>query len=79
MKIKKYNVRVERLVKVWMTEEYEVNAVDPDEAEKQVDFGLVDPVAYKVMWGTEQDVPMRENNGNPTRIYKTEEAEDETF
>lgn len=79
MKTKKYNVKVERLVKVWMTEEYEVDAVDPDEAEKQVDFGLVDPIAYRVMWGTEQQVPMRDNNGNPTRIYKTEEAEDETF
>lgn len=79
MKTKKYNVKVERLVKVWMTEEYEVDAADPDEAEKQVDFGLVDPIAYRVMWGTEQDVPMRENNGNPTRVYKTEEAENETF
>ena len=79
MKTKKYNVKVERLVKVWMTEEYEVDAVDPDEAEKQVDFGLVDPIAYRVMWGTEQQVPMRDNNGNPTIIYKTEEAEDETF
>lgn len=79
METKKYNVKVERLVKVWMTEEYEVDAVDPDEAEKQVDFRLVDPIAYRVMWGTEQDVPMRDNNGNPTRIYKTEEAEDETF
>lgn len=79
MKTKKYNVKVERLVKVWMTEEYEVDAVDPDDAEKQVDFGLVDPVAYRVMWGTEQQVPMRENNGNPTIIYKIKEAEDETF
>lgn len=79
METKKYSVKVERLVKVWMTEEYEVDAVDPDEAEKQVDFGLVDPIAYKVMWGTERDVPMRENDGNPTRIYKIEEVEDETF
>lgn len=79
MKTKKYNVKVERLVKVWMTEEYEVDAADPDEAEKQVDFGLVDPIAYRVMWGTERDVPMRENDGNPTRIYKIEEVEDETF
>lgn len=79
MKTRKYNVKVERLVKVWMTEEYEVDAVDPDEAEKQVDFGLVDPIAYRVMWGTEQQVPMRENNGNPTIIYKIKEAKDETF
>lgn len=79
METKKYSVKVERLVRIWMTEEYEVDAVDPDEAEKQVDFGLVDPIAYKVMWGTERDVPMRENDGNPTRIYKIEEADDETF
>lgn len=79
METKKYSVKVERLVRIWMTEEYEVDAVDPDEAEKQVDFGLVDPIAYKVMWGTERDVPMRENDGNPTRIYKIEEVDDETF
>lgn len=79
MKTKKYSVKVDRLVRIWMTEEYEVDAVDPDEAEKQVDFGLVDPIAYKVMWGTERDVPMRENDGNPTRIYKIEEVDDETF
>lgn len=77
--MKKYRVKVERLVRIWMMEEYEVDAVDPDEAEKQVDFGLVDPIAYKVMWGTEQQVPMRENNGNPTRVYKIKEAEDEAF
>ena len=39
MKTKKYNIKVKRLVMVWMHEEYEVEAMCPDDAKKQVDFG----------------------------------------
>ena len=73
MKTKKYNVKVKRLVMVWMYEEYEVKAMCPDDAEKQVDFGLVDPMVSAFMRRTEKPVPDSWNNNEPTVIYKTEE------
>lgn len=73
MKTRKYNVKVKRLVTVWMFEKYEVEAMCPDDAEKQVDFGLVDPMVSAVIRGTEKPVPDSWNNNEPTAIYKTEE------
>ena len=76
MKTKKYNVKVKRLVMVWMHEEYEVDAMSPDDAEKQVDFGLVDPMVSAVIRGTEKSIPDSWNNNKPTVVYITKEIEE---
>lgn len=76
METRKYNVEVKKLVMVWMFEKYEVEAMCPDDAEKQVDFGLVDPIVSKVIRGTEKDIPASWNNNEPTEVYTTEEIEE---
>ena len=76
METKKYNVTVRRLVMVWMHEEYEVEALCPDDAEKQVDFGLVDPIVSAVVRGTEKSIPDSWNNNEPTEVYTTEEVKE---
>lgn len=76
METKKYSVKVKKLVMVWMQEEYEVEAMCPDDAEKQVEFGLVDPMVSAVIRGTEKYIPDSWNNNEPTVVYKTEEVKE---
>lgn len=73
--MKKYKVTVGKLVVIWMREYYEVEAENPDEAEKQVDSGFGELYDKEFLLETEKSIPDSWNNNNPTVIYKVEEAD----
>lgn len=58
-----------------MREYYEVEANNPKEAEKNVEFGLGELYDTEFFIGAEVLVPINENRGKPTIEYKVEEVD----